>query len=449
MAESVAAVCRARPVTIVGSGFAAAAVILHLSKRGVPCKQMRVLGPAPLGVGHAYGCKCPYFRLNVRTDIQRIWPDEPMHFDQWAEQIIDDPDSAHPAGNFYRRADYGRYLSEQLHALPDFNDLDHRESLAQEVMAVDSGWMVQCEDGARYVTTHLIVATGNPEPQWPVPLESLETSGLVKNPWKGEWLDTLDPRARICLVGSGLTAMDAIHALDQIGHQGPIRVLAPHGLLPPRQVNWTPQHPLDWPHHLRGSSFVRFMRKALSGAGWTEIEWQERFEALRVNLSSAWQTLPLEDRRRLLRRLGWLWSLCRFRASPQTVESAERLQSRGQLRLVKGRMKYLRRTGRAWDIGYADQQNLEADVVVNCTGMGHDPLLTGMIQHNLIQALESSLSPRVNMQMQLFTRAGDTHQNLFCLGSATGLALGDIVGSTSIARQAARLSEALIADQTE
>ncbi len=100
------------PLVIVGSGFASFCLIAHLLKtRPEFEKQITVIGPEPFGFGAAYGCTHRDFRLNVRAQIMRIFPDQPNDFLQWAMQEIEDKEAHNPQGAFYRRADFAAYLS--------------------------------------------------------------------------------------------------------------------------------------------------------------------------------------------------------------------------------------------------------------------------------------------------------------------------------------------------
>ena len=66
---------------IIGSGYSAAALLLHLEARGAPMDNLTVIGPQALGAGQAFGCVNDDFRLNVRAELMQVWPDDPGHFE--------------------------------------------------------------------------------------------------------------------------------------------------------------------------------------------------------------------------------------------------------------------------------------------------------------------------------------------------------------------------------
>ena len=99
---------------IIGSGYSAAAALVHLTHAGLPLRQILVIGPGELGTGQAYGCTAKSYRLNVRVTGQRLWPDQPEHFTDWATEHIKDLDAHTSAGSFYRRSDFAQYITAQL-----------------------------------------------------------------------------------------------------------------------------------------------------------------------------------------------------------------------------------------------------------------------------------------------------------------------------------------------
>ena len=59
-------------ICIIGSGFSAASLALHLVAKGLPGDLLTIVGPGRLGAGQAYGCVADDFRLNVRDDLQPV-----------------------------------------------------------------------------------------------------------------------------------------------------------------------------------------------------------------------------------------------------------------------------------------------------------------------------------------------------------------------------------------
>ena len=439
-------------IAIIGSGYSAAVALLHLHAAGITPADMVVIGPGVVGAGQAYGCVADEFRLNVRPDLMRLWLDQPQHFEDWARDNIPDPAADTAAGAFYRRRDFARYMTAQLSLLSDdagFTHIpDYVVSLARhndKSNGQSAGWwVVETHTGTTLTAANVIVARGNPDPRWPIATQpATDTAGLVTTPWRGDWLGGVQADSHVAIIGAGLTAMDAIHSLGSQPHAGTITVVAPHGTLPPQQYLCMPVTGFEWPEGpLRASGFLQTMRRHLGRGSWHNVAWQERFEELRVHINKAWRDLSESDRKKLSKRVGWLWSLARFRAAPQTVATAKKLTDSGQMTLQKGRVQGLIKSPDGWVLTLDTGASVTADMVVNCTGMGRDHLLNGMMKSGLM-GVDVGQKPVVQTDCRLVDSAGKTHASLFMIGPATAPALGDVIGAASISRQAQHIATAL------
>ena len=302
-------------VAIVGAGYTSAALVTHLlDRRPDVAEKIAVFGKGCFGHGAAFGTLHPDFRLNVRAQIMQLRPAKPDLFPIWAEACLQDEGAYCEAGQFYRRADFARYMDHELGQLPHNEDVNF---IRQQVIYVRyehslSKWHLRTDTGDEYTALMLILATGNPEPNWPCPIERacLQHEGhlLIKSPWTGSWLHDCDPEKTVLLVGGGLTAMDTVYALGKAGHRGNIHLVTPLGILPPAQTGWVPAEAIKWPDDISSASaFIGFMAGHLKQQPqflWTDSEWQSRFEALRVHLNPVWRGLPAAEKRRLITHLG-------------------------------------------------------------------------------------------------------------------------------------------------
>ena len=430
-------------ICIIGSGFSAASLALHLVSDGLPGDCLTIVGPGRLGSGQAYGCVADDFRLNVRADLQRIWPDDPNHFVRWAAaRLENDHDAVTDVGTFYRRHDFADYVEQELEACPGMASVTHRHATAISVTAKADGWYVELDEPAGIEAQKIILATGNPAPDWPFPNPPQDSPTLIRSPWKGDWPSDIAADSDILVIGGGLTALDALHILHRRGHAGRITLVTPEGMLPPVQTDWQDAPSLDWPDHLRGSGFLRFMRQSVNDGDWSQTEWQRRFEGLRINISTVWRRLPPADQQRLLRRVGWLWSLARFRAGPQPIASAETMLTSGQLNIIADRVVGLSTApdGRhRADLGREDV--MTADAVINCSGAGRDRLVSRLIADGVIAAHSAMKQrPAVTSKLSLLRADHTPHDRLFALGPVTAHAYGDVIGAAAISRQAQLLA---------
>lgn len=439
-------------IAIVGSGYSCASVLTHLLDVAPErAGQITVFGPGSCGHGAAFGTAHPDFRLNVRAQIMQLRPARPDQFPKWAEQNLNDAEAHCPEGAFYRRADFACYLDTELSKLPGFEEVSF---CPQRIISVvydnaSARWNLVLDDGQKHTAETLILATGNPQPDWPCSVDETcwagARSALVRSPWSGTWLAEADPCDDLIVIGGGLTAMDAVYALGRAGHRGRIRLVTPLGLLPPAQTDWTPYDAIDWPEDIYSATqFVRFFNHNLKQDKpypWTDTVWQSRFEALRINLNPVWRRLPDSEKRRLMSYLGSFWSLARYRSAPQTSAMATQLRASKQLEILTGRVVHLTAGTKSnrLSVVLTSGEKLEADRIVNCTGTGRDPLLADMVTTGVLRADAFGRGPGLSEGLRLCRPSGQPYLSGYALGALTAGSEGDVVGATTISRQAATL----------
>jgi uncharacterized NAD(P)/FAD-binding protein YdhS len=432
-------------LVIIGDGFAAAVSAIHLLRKGIPADALTIIGAGSLGKGNAYGCVSPSFRLNVREDLPIVFSEDPLHFARWAEANIDDPEAKTSAGVFYRRADFGRYVAELIAAEVGFEKIQRIPSKVTRLnQAHDGLWKLGTADGGLFYAEKVIIATGNSPPTWPCPIktelgEQIDPR-LIENPWTGQYLATIQPEEHVVLLGGGLTALDAIYALAEQGHRGRITIVGPRPLFPPTQAQWSRQKQPNWPEKLSPAKLVRFMRQYLPSAPTTSTEWQCAWEELRPNLNAIWQQFTPHQRQSLFKRLGWAWSLYRFRASPQTIKAYEQLRANHQIQFAVGRAKQVECSKGAITVQLNNGQRIQADRIVNCTGVGADLFLNRMIADAMAIPDPLGHAIGVNTNLNVIKPNRQAWNNLWMLGPATMGSLGDVVAASAISKQAEELA---------
>ena len=432
-------------LVIIGDGFAAAVSAIHLLRKGIPADSLTIIGAGSLGKGNAYGCVSPSFRLNVREDLPIVFSEDPLHFARWAEANIDDPEAKTSAGFFYRRADFGRYVAELIAAEVGFEKIQRIPSKVTCLSQAHDGlWKLGIADGGIFFAEKVIIATGNSPPTWPCPVKTELGEQiyprLIENPWTGQYLAAIQPEEHVVLLGGGLTALDAIYALAEQGHRGRITIVGPRPLFPPTQAQWARQKQPNWPEKLSPAKLVRFMRQYLPSAPTTSTEWQCAWEELRPNLNAIWQQFTPHQRQSLFKHLGWAWSLYRFRASPQTIKAYEQLRANHQIQFAVGRAKQVECSKGAITVQLNNGQRIQADRIVNCTGVGADLFLNRMIADAMAIPDPLGHAIGVNTNLNVIKPNRQAWNNLWMLGPATMGSLGDVVAASAISKQAEELA---------
>ena len=436
-----------KELVIIGDGFAAAVMAVHLLRRGFPRSSITVIGPGELGKGNAYNCASPFFRLNVREDLPIIFSEDPLHFARWAQQNVNDPQAKTDAGYFYRRQDFGRYVAELVAHEYEPGQLDQIKAKVLSLSGAENSWHLELDNQSTLIAKQVIIAAGNPSPTWPCKVfpqqPALPSPRLIENPWTGHFLEGIDAKENIMLLGGGLTALDAINALEGRNHQGTIYVISPRATFPPEQAPWQKQGQPGWPERVSPAKLIRFMRNHLPSAPTNSAEWQSAWEELRPNLNLLWQQFSPHQKKSLFKRLGWLWSLYRFRASPQTIAAYERLKEKNQIRFVIGRAKEIKCSESKVTALLGNGIEVEGDRILNCTGVAPDHLLNKMIENHLAISDPLCHSIAVDKNFRVLDLSGEHWNSLWMIGPGTMGSLGDVIAASAIAKQAEQLASQL------
>lgn len=433
------------PLVIIGTGFTAASLAYQLLQK-YPSQPLHIIGTGHLGAGQAYGTDNPYFRLNVRANLQGLFPDPVDDFEKWAARHIDDEEAQSDAGLFYKRADFRRYIDETLADCQADKFITRHHQQAIDIAPVGNEWQITLEDKSRLQARQIYICIGNAASVWPCPIDESAKpyqDRLIASAWRGDFFPKLmaDAPDDIAIIGGGLTAYDCINALYHEGYQGQIHIITPKGILPPRQANWQHGKPAtSWPKPLNAYHFISHIKSILPrDVPWTEALWQSRFEALRLILPEGWAMLSAKDKQKVMRRCGALWSLARYRAGPQAVASGDALLREGRLHLYKDRIAKISHDGTEFLLSARASDIIKAGAVINATGTAKHDLCDKLIGKGFALADGLGLAVAVNERCQILNQDGMPWQSLYMVGPPTMADRGDIIGAFSTARQIASI----------
>jgi len=411
-------------VIIAGGGASGALAAAQLLPRGA---DVTVLEPAAeLARGLAYSTRCPAHLLNVPAGNMSAFPDDPEHLLRWLEAARP---GAYGACSFVPRGMYGEYLQSLVNG-----EVRHLRTRAIGLEVSSQGVAFRTEDGANVSGDAAVIATGNAAPaDWPGVAPEIAASGRFYNfAWTDGAFEVRDPDAPVLLLGSGLTAVDALLALRHNGHRGTIHMVSRRGLLPQAHVlpvcageRYRPGASLR--------SLVREMRTCAAG-------WRAAVDAMRPDTNDCWQAFSLADQRRFLRHVRPFWDAHRHRMAPQIGAVVGEALCNGSLRLLAGRVRDFRMCGGgiAASIamrGSADTQTLAVERVINCTGSSTDlarstnPLLRDLLAQGWIQPDAHRLGAVTDADGRLVPCRGGPRPPIYALGP---LRLGGLIESIAI-----------------
>ena len=449
-------------ITIVGGGFSGTMLSLHLLRHCAPGTHVRLIERRrQFGPGLAYSTDNPNHLLNVPAGRMSAFADRPTHFLDWLRaQPLQDLGGAMPDnGSFVPRRLFGRYIRQTLHDALRARSPVHLELLHGNVASVvpaPRGLQLNIEGGHTIATDMAVLALGNFSPE-PIPVaESLfyDPSLYCADPWSPAAFANLDRAAPVLLIGTGLTAVDAVISLLDQGHTGPIHAISRRGLLP--RCHTAPVVAADGPlDHSRGlRALTRSLRAHAEHALATGGAWQPVIDRLRPVTQDIWAAMSADDRQRFLRHLRPWWDVHRHRIAPSVAARIEAAQASGQFRARAGRLRGYETAGDGMTVRFRPRggdamETLRVSRVVNCSGPATDyrsvadPLVRSFLLDGLARPDPLRLGLDVSPTCALRGRSGIASRRLFAVGPVTRGAFWEMTAVPDIRRQCEQLARHL------
>src|ERR1022692_2690814 len=227
-------------------------------------------------------------------------------------------------------------------------------------------------------------------------------AGRLARSLSGGRIETSDRHAPVLLLGSGLTAVDALLALRHHWHCGKVYMVSRRGLLPQTHVL-----PVD---------------------------------SIRPETNRDWQALSFAEQRRFLRHLRPLWDTHSHRMAPQIGTVVHGSLRDGSLEVLTGRTYGLRLVQDGVEVsiaisGCTEIKTLKVERVVNCTGPDTDPsrstnpVLRNLVEQGWLQPDPHRLGALVDDRGALSPARGGLRPPIYALGP---LRLGTLLESVAI-----------------
>ena len=426
---------------IVGGGAAGVLVAIRLLMDERDAGPVAIIEPdAVLARGAAYATGREEHLLNVVAGRMSAIAEQPSHFVEFLARDGAGDQSGLP-DHFAPRRDYGRYLRDTLASLPAARAPAHLRERATDIEREDGGFVVHLGSGARIGARRVVLAVGNA----PRPLpDYLQHPGMrLAEAWDYEAVQAIEPEAAVCILGSGLSMVDAVLSLEARGHRGPIHVLSRHGLMPLPHARTGPQHGqgVDDLLPLGVRERWRVLRRRVADAVAAGEPWQWSFDRLRHHGQALWRSLDDRQRRCFLRHAVRYWDIHRHRIAPQVADTLARLRDAGQLRVGAGRLRSITADPAGGSHvhfrprhGHREHM-LRADWIVNATGVETNldlrpgALLSALRQRGLALPGPQGLGLASSGIGHVLDRRGRPDPALYVLGA---LRIGDLWESIAI-----------------
>jgi uncharacterized NAD(P)/FAD-binding protein YdhS len=454
----------AERVAIIGGGVSGAGVAYHLANAGPGiAPEIIVFEPrAELGRGLAYDTHDPAHRINVPAARMSLLPDQPDDFTQWIDEtggIADDPAARRPDGNFFpRRQLFGAYVATRLHPLVASGRVMHCRARVTSVSRQNDGWTITDSHGGKTLADFLVIATSHPAPAAPRSLQAA-LSGFprfIADPTVADCLDVIRPDDRVLVVGNGLTAADIIASLTRNGHRGPVTSISRRGLRSRGHAATAQDTYGDFTSApaASASSLLKAVRATITEAAAAGVSWHAVIDQVRGHGREIWQSLPVAERRRIVRHLRPFWDVHRFRVAPQVEEVLDQAIGEGRLEVLAASVREAVVDGETVEItlrGRNGQSRTKSfDAVVVTTGPAHggilesQPWLKDLGRHGHLQLDPTGLGIACNERSEAIGAGGEADPSLLISGPLARGTFGELMGLPQVTEHTVLVAEQLV-----
>jgi len=454
-------------IVIVGGGFSgsmtAAQLLRRASSQSSKLRVVLVERQGAVGEGLAYGTRELCHLLNVPAGRMSAWPDRPNDFVEWTSARYRPVEPS----EFLPRPWYGEYVRDTLLSTADASaDVAGLTVMFDEVRRIArrpaSGWMVNFARGLSIPATAVVLAIGHRPPPDPIGrLWSGPRNRFIADPWRPFAAGAVRPDHPIAILGSGLTAVDAVLSLAQEPRQMPITLISRRGLVPqshaataftPADLQPLVAEMVAAPGGVDARLLFKRVRKLARELADMGADWRSVVDGLRPHTSMLWNGMPAAERRRFLTRLRPYWEVHRHRMALDVAEKFHRLVSQGLVRIVSGSVA----SAQAHDDGVrlyvrerGEQRLLELNVawVINCTGPAasnsaeSNPAIGSLLVHGWVRPDELGLG----LETSTAGHAVDVHNaalsDLIVVGTLRKPALWETTAVPELRAQAAAIAE--------
>src|ERR1700759_1816177 len=320
-------------IAIVGGGVSGTLTAFQLVRQGIPARVILIDKRPGFGLGLAYSTPSLRHLLNVPAGKISALPDQPDHFLHWLRK---NHDPAATEKTFAPRAVFGRYIQSLLRSTRPF---EQEIAAVVDVRLQGAGGVLTLDDGCELRADLIVLATGNFDPA-PLPgiTKAAFDSGLYHhNAWAAKAYEGLHWDVPVALIGTGLSGVDVVLRLRELGHRGRIVAVSRHGIFPNRHDDYTPLNSTAISSDTPATcvAYLRALRSAIRGGA----DWRAAIDSLRETTNELWLRLPIQEQKRFRRHLQRRWDVVRHRMAPPIADIVESELRNGTLEIREGHLK--------------------------------------------------------------------------------------------------------------
>jgi uncharacterized NAD(P)/FAD-binding protein YdhS len=439
--------------TVIAGGGASGTLLAAALVRRPENTRVVVIEPRDrLGAGVAYSTINAAHLLNVPAAGMTAFPDDPTHFVRWLRENGYDK---YGPRSFVPRVVYAQYLGTLADDMQAGGSVRHVRALATDVELRGAGVRVTCSNGEVIDADTLVLASGNAAPaSWPRVSEGAKHSRrFFGSAWDEGALVPHHTGEDVLLLGTGLTAVDAVLGLRENGHRGTISMVSRRGLLPhEHRLFDTP--PAACPDAQTARDLIGSVRASAREQTDPKGSWRPAVDGVRPSTNALWQALTLADQRQFVRHVMPYWNVHRHRMAPEVAKILAELIARDGLRMLAGRTGEIVETEDGLRVpirlrGEGETINVSAGRVINCSGPEHDfrklanPLIQRLLAQGLMAPYPLNIGVEVAPDGALVGTNGEASDRLYTIGPVRFGALIETTAIPEVRIQARDLAELL------
>jgi uncharacterized NAD(P)/FAD-binding protein YdhS len=325
----------AKRIAVVGGGASAVLLLAHMARLSSDNQNISQIDVydrvGAFAKGVAYSTTNMAHPLNVRAGNMSGYADVKTDLVEWLSSNAPEYDEL----CFIPRAVYARYLG---HLLAQAQKILPVQFIHADVDSVHYNPGKDYElhaKGEAKKYDEVVIATGNVRPI-SIDIDD-DCHRYYKSPYETNY-SAIDKDGAVVILGSGLSAVDAILALEDAGFKGVIKIISSKGLFPARHAAPQVWEAMDTPLNNRTvAAWMRAIRLYIERAVEAGMFWQTAIDSLRAETNPIWQSLTQRQRAIFMRHALSIWNIHRHRMPPESADIIDRLKSEGRMEIIRDR----------------------------------------------------------------------------------------------------------------
>lgn len=378
-------------VAIIGAGFSGTMLAVNLIKnlpahRNISLTLIEKSGR--FAQGAAYSTTDPSHLLNVPAILMGAFWNDPKHFFRWIQshkQIWEAHfhDLVVHEGSFVPRQLYALYLNflfEQAKLEAEDRQIKLRcipEEAIEALPRNPQHIQIRLKNGLCIEANVVVLATNLSTYKRFEVDPDLPKQAYIANLWdptlhEEKFAYMHNPQARIVIIGTGLTMVDATVSLIKRGFSGQIIALSKDGCMPEPHIERLEQIPSpftvqDAPRNML--TLFRRIRTEIKNGEKFGINWRQIIDSLRPITVGVWEQLPLKEKKQFVRHILSQWNRYRHRIPPESHRILQNFLKKEKLSFQSGYVTAIRKANPLQvRIISTPNDDLIVDCVINCSG---------------------------------------------------------------------------------